>query len=469
MSEQRTLTSINIRKCLLQTSESHNQRRIKVSNSREDLQEKNISKIYRTIKECYNEDKQIFESVHNKKFQRNYVPIKEGILVTNENTLPQDVERFCDMCYKEFGIKAIQYYMHNDEGHYDRVTNEWITNYHTHIVFDYLCKEHRLVKRYYKKTKTFEDVDGYGCILQLMKSGYRKMQDLAAEATGMKRGIPGRGSHLSGIQYTYKKTQENLFLSKEDLVKINAEIEIKKGESIQLTEQLQKAESLSLSMKEMISDTIATLANNLVVTLNDALKYLPLPQFQKERETFLSLKEMNVITPSTFSDLLLKQNLSNISAACSVLRQVATNMEPYYNERLIELKSEVDNYERESESYKYLPEQLGLSPRVRKLEYTVDTLTRQLKTMTDNNSHLQEQKVALINECTRLRQENLDYTRQCDSRFGNIAKLLVEFCPEDVIEKMKVSGLEQSIGAFNLSLAEKQLQKNIDHNVSLKF
>ena len=156
------------------------------------------------------------------------------------------VKEFGRLCQEHLGMTPFQYFIHRDEGHYEDPLekNGWKPNYHAHIVFDTTCYEHKMVKRV-KKNKgqnvkdedgnlVFIEVDAFGKTIKFQKQDLSLMQDLAALATGLERGIPSTKKHLSALQFKCVQLLEEL---KQNLSKVEeakqelAEIksEIKKG------------------------------------------------------------------------------------------------------------------------------------------------------------------------------------------------------------------------------------------------
>lgn len=50
--------------------------------------------------------------------QKKATPIREGVVVINENTTVTELHNFAVKREERFGIKAIQIYTHRDEGHW---------------------------------------------------------------------------------------------------------------------------------------------------------------------------------------------------------------------------------------------------------------------------------------------------------------------------------------------------------------
>lgn len=102
---------------------------------------------------------------------RGSTPIKEGVVVIEEDTIMEQLQRFCEVCKQRWGITALQVFIHRDEGHYgipgDNAT--WKPNLHAHIVWDWMNHE-----------------TGKSC--KLGKEDMSEMQTLLAECLEMQRG-----------------------------------------------------------------------------------------------------------------------------------------------------------------------------------------------------------------------------------------------------------------------------------------
>ena len=49
---------------------------------------------------------------------RGSTPLKEGVVVIKDDTTMEQLQRFCEVCNKRWGITALQIFIHRDEGHY---------------------------------------------------------------------------------------------------------------------------------------------------------------------------------------------------------------------------------------------------------------------------------------------------------------------------------------------------------------
>ena len=240
------MTAAHMEACKTGSSEVHNKREKELDYARQDLAHLNESEIIETISDRLTHVKEVYKSVTGQKLQSSAEPIQEVVLVIDETTTMEQVKEFGRLCQEHLGMTPFQYFIHRDEGHYEDPLEKtgWKPNYHAHIVFDTTCYEHKMVKRA-KKTngknvkdengkQVFVEVDAYGKTIKFQKQDLSMMQDLAALATGLERGIPSTKQHLSAMQYKCVQLLEEL---KANLSKV----EISKQEMAEVEKALEQA------------------------------------------------------------------------------------------------------------------------------------------------------------------------------------------------------------------------------------
>lgn len=216
--------------CKVQCAEIHNQRGKELTYVRVDLVKNNSQKILWTIHDRMAHIKKTYQEAmraegKEQKMQASARPIQEVVLLINEHTTMADVERFGRLCLNRLGMTPLQYYIHADEGHYaineDGSRGDWIPNYHAHIIFDTLCYDRskkvlrtkkingKNVKDEHGKPVKIE-ISGYGKTIKFTRADMSLMQDLAAEATGMQRGVKSNKEHLSAIDYKIQQRMDEL-------------------------------------------------------------------------------------------------------------------------------------------------------------------------------------------------------------------------------------------------------------------
>lgn len=125
---------------------------------------------------------------------RGSTPLKEGVVVIKDDTTMEQLQRFCEVCNKRWGITALQIFIHRDEGHYgtpgDNAT--WKPNLHAHIVWDWMNHE-----------------TGKSC--KLKEEDMSEMQTVLAECLGMERGtskeVTGK-EHLERTDFIIAKQKQ---------------------------------------------------------------------------------------------------------------------------------------------------------------------------------------------------------------------------------------------------------------------
>lgn len=192
-------------------AERHNRREKELEYVRKDLSPLNHYKEWSTISDQMKKIRSEYEKATGQKMQSTAQPIQEIVLVIDKDTTPEQVEKFCDLI-RQLGMTPLSYAMHKDEGHSDAKTGEWIPNYHAHIVADTTCWEHKLVERTKKKNgknvidpKTHKPekvmVDAYAKTIKFTREDMSRLQDFAAEATGLERGVSSDRMHEEARQF----------------------------------------------------------------------------------------------------------------------------------------------------------------------------------------------------------------------------------------------------------------------------
>ena len=140
-------------------------------------------------------------------------PLREGVVVCKADTTMEQLQHFADLCRQRFGITAIQIHLHRDEGHCLDPNNNstWKPNYHAHVIWDWM--NHETGKSY-----------------KLDNEDISLVQDMAAEALGMERGVSKLETgkrHLERNDYIVAKQKRELEESKKQAEKLAKENEQK--------------------------------------------------------------------------------------------------------------------------------------------------------------------------------------------------------------------------------------------------
>lgn len=194
-------TSIHI--CPLKPgSEAHNTRARQLDYVRRDLTPNNQCYYYTSmpLDQLHGKIKEDYAAAHGKKMHAKATPIREAVAVIEEGTTMQQLQDFCEVCERTWGIKAVQIHLHKDEGHYAK-DGTWKPNLHAHIVFDwYNFDTHTTAK--------------------LTAADTSFMQTILADCLEMDRGVSSDRKHLNAIQQKNKAEAEKLQQLQEQLQQV---------------------------------------------------------------------------------------------------------------------------------------------------------------------------------------------------------------------------------------------------------
>ena len=417
------ITSVPIHACKTASSEIHNLREKDLSYVRDELSHLNESVIYERITPALSRIEDTYTKATGQKMQPSASPLKEAVLVIREDTTIEDVKHFGELCQKEFGITPIQYHIHKDEGHYDSITNEWKPNLHAHIVFDFTCYEHRMVEKTAKSNgKTIKNesgnpekkmVDNYGKSIKLSKSDMSRMQDLAAIATGMERGVASNKIHLDAQRYKAQAIAEDI----KELQLLHTEV---KEENQRLSEsnealtasinmqsaiiEKQKSEITALQSQydiiaNLVTDTYIETKEKAIITLNE---YDKVVNYADEQLKTDATDLRNAICEDD-SSILVERNVPIMYLLISKLEDAITKVIRGLYNLLARVKEDVSLSKAELEKielqksikttakavFDRVTDSLGISPRVRSLSKAFDESQAQIK---DMDAQMKEQE-----------------------------------------------------------------------------
>ena len=417
------ITSVHIQACKTASSEIHNLREKDLSYVRDELSHLNESVIYERITPALSRIEDTYTKATGQKMQPSASPLKEAVLVIREDTTMEDVKHFGELCQKEFGITPIQYHIHKDEGHYDSITNEWKPNLHAHIVFDFTCYEHRMVEKTAKSNgKTIKNesgnpekkmVDNYGKSIKLSKSDMSRMQDLAAIATGMERGVASNKIHLDAQRYKAQAIAEDV----KELQQLHTEVQ---EENQRLTEnnealtasinmqsaiiEKQKSEITALQSQydiiaDLVTDTYIETKEKAIITINE---YDKVVNYADEQLKTDATDLRNAICEDD-SSILIERNVPIMYLLISKLEDAITKVIRGLYNLLARVKEDVSLSKAELEKielqktikttakavFDRVTDSLGISPRVRSLSKAFDESQAQIK---DMDAQMKEQE-----------------------------------------------------------------------------
>ena len=170
-------------------------------------------------------------------------PIRECVVVINEDTRLKALLRFTRMVETRWGIKALQVHLHRDEGHYEIPGDDstWKPNFHAHIIWDWM--DHTTGKS-----------------IKLDADDMSAMQDMVAEALNMERGVKKSETgldHLERNDFILQKQEKEKKRLEAEKRKIQSERDIAKNQARQATEEKTKAEKKAQEAKEEAKKAVA--------------------------------------------------------------------------------------------------------------------------------------------------------------------------------------------------------------------
>ena len=165
--------------------------------------------------------------------QSKMVPLREGVVVIDNNTTMEQFKQLATAMEEKFGIKTIQIHIHRDEGH--KGSEEWKPNLHAHMAFDWTQPN--------------------GKSLSLNKSQMSQLQTLVADVLGMERGVSSDVKHLNAIQYKNKMEGERNIVLQQQNAQLQCQVEQYQQDNEHLRseneELLQKAGDIRKTVAEL--------------------------------------------------------------------------------------------------------------------------------------------------------------------------------------------------------------------------
>jgi hypothetical protein len=236
-------TSINIQP-MKAGSERHNLRHKELSYIRKDLSHLNESWIDpryegKSMSEVREDIARRYKTAVGQKLQKTAQPLREAVVVIDDNTSMEQLRQLAMAMELQFGIKTMQIHIHRDEGHNtthpSQKGEEWKPNLHAHLCLDWTKPN--------------------GKSLALNQLHMSQLQTLTAEILDMERGVSSDVKHLSAVQYKNKKEAERSLALQQQNENLQAEI----AQCQESNEQL-RAENEELQQKaELIRKTVAEL------------------------------------------------------------------------------------------------------------------------------------------------------------------------------------------------------------------
>ena len=167
-------------------------------------------------------------------------PIRECVVVINEDTRIKALLRFTRMVETRWGIKALKVHLHRDEGHYEIPGDDstWKPNYHAHIIWDWM--DHTTGKS-----------------IKLDADDMSAMQDMVAEALDMERGVKKSETgldHLERNDFILQKQEKEKKRLEAEKRKIQSERDVAKNQARHAMEEKDEAEKKAQTAKTELSN-----------------------------------------------------------------------------------------------------------------------------------------------------------------------------------------------------------------------
>ena len=310
----------------LDGAEVHNERLKELDYIRKDLSHLNETwkaPGFVSIKESKKEVADRYMAAHGKKLPKNATPIQETVVVIQADTTMEQLQNLARMTEEIWGYRPLAIYMHKDEGHEKAMKHgKYIPNLHAHMIFDtansrgetlkplseskrraqrtkWEKKEAEKAAKEGREPRPFREPDSW------KKPPFDYMQNLAAEALGMERGIPSSKKHLDAITFKIQAQGKQLEELNQEIGKAQTRI---KG----LTTMIRHLEDDILNNEAEIhelQDKMEKCKEENAVEREELRKELErLSNVHSELETKIQDKKEKLSRAETVLDEKLKQN-----------------------------------------------------------------------------------------------------------------------------------------------------------------
>lgn len=227
-------TSINIQPCKIGSSEQHNERTKPLDYVHSELSHLNEhwQSDDKTLSQHLSDVQRAYQQAKGKRMHAKATPIREGVIVIQQSTTMEDLQRFATACEKRWGIKALQIHTHKDEGYMH--AKEWTPNLHAHIVWRWTDEE--------------------GVTRKLNRFDMVEMQTLLADTLGMERGVASDKKHLSSLQFKVQAEGKRLEEAQNKLQEATKDL----GEVENIRERIESAVEAKIKPIEAILEENTT-------------------------------------------------------------------------------------------------------------------------------------------------------------------------------------------------------------------
>ena len=243
-----------------------------------------------------------YKATTGQKLQKKATPIREGVVVIDDQVTMSNLFDFAHKLRSRFGIDCFQIALHQDEGSWH--DGKWKANRHAHMVFDWTDRV-------------------TGKSIKLNRQQMAEIQTLCADCMNMERGVSSDVQHLSSIQFKEAKAKEELAKAKEE--KEKAQLEAKKAEATRKEEERKASEAQAKAAKaeaRAVGGVLVSGAKALVSKWNEGKK-LEAAKAEGRTEAMLEVlkgakmeyKDMSKVTPEKVGRDLAQMGKQNQEAA----------------------------------------------------------------------------------------------------------------------------------------------------------
>lgn len=247
-------------------SEEHNKREKQLDYVRQDLSHLNEYWEQDTQSHRLEDIKQKYKASTRQNLQKKATPIREAVVVIENDTTMYDLKELATRLKEHFGIECFQIAIHKDEGY--QGSGSWKPNLHAHMVFDWTDQE-------------------TGKSIKLNRQQMAEIQTICASVLGMERGTSSDRKNLSAIQFKEKKAKEEAEKAVKTRIAAEQETEIAK----RVTRRFEERKDNLQSEADSLADEIQSVRSNLnglesrKNILNEEIQHLTLEKKQAEKAT----------------------------------------------------------------------------------------------------------------------------------------------------------------------------------------
>lgn len=268
-------TCVRTQRCNVAYSDAHNTRVKALGYVKQERTKNNEGEFFdpRTLPTIVADIAKKVKANTGRKLQKNAAPIREEVIVCNEDTTLDQLKAYVSEHTKRFGTTPLRLFIHRDEGHEAtpqdiedgkaEQVGEWIGNFHAHFVYSI----------YGEATKWRNGKLGRGAC--------RTLQDMAAKHLCMERGLSSDARHLTAQQFKATKAEERAKKAEQREAKAKEGAEKVAVSFARLKTATNRATEAAVDSKAKLSEAKSALAGKVAVWFN---KDKDVNQYKAERD-----------------------------------------------------------------------------------------------------------------------------------------------------------------------------------------